>query len=279
MADLRPQSRFVTVNDVKVHYLDWGHESAPPVVLLHGLTSLARVWEHLAKGLRDDHHVIAPDMRGHGDTPSAGSYTEAGFVADLEGFVSKLGLKKLSLLGLSLGARVGMHYAARHPQNVHRLVLAEGPFWDEKDQAQQAARLASMRDFAVPRKDAVLEKMMSMNPRFRRDILSDFLDHNLKPADGGGFTWKYDRELRGGDAAKPLLGKPLADDWDAWKKVKSPTLVIRGAESTALTAELADRLVKENPVAKLVTIAEAGHTVHVEQPDLLLKHAREWLNG
>ena len=73
---VEPQQRFVKSQRVQISYWDWGNEGAPPLVLVHGGRDHARSWGHLAEELRADYHVVAPDLRGHGDsgwTPG-GSY-------------------------------------------------------------------------------------------------------------------------------------------------------------------------------------------------------------
>ena len=63
---VQPKSRTVTANGINLHYLDWGREGAPPLVLLHGLRGHAHVWEDVAESLCDDYHVYALDQRGRG---------------------------------------------------------------------------------------------------------------------------------------------------------------------------------------------------------------------
>jgi esterase len=274
-----PSEKTLSVNGLKLHYLDWGNPGAPPLVLIHGMTSLAHVFDHLARGLAGSYHVIAFDQRGHGDSDSSPQYTEALYLSDLEGVVSQLGLKRPILVGMSIGARTAAEYAIKHPDGVARVVAIEGPVWTEKEMKEYGEMLASMRDFAVPNRELVLEKMAGGNPRYNREILKNYLEHNLKPNGAGGLTWKYDRELRGGQSGAAFLAETTAPRWELWRGLKTPTLIVRGAESTGTTHEIAERLAKENPQIKAIHVPNAGGAVHVEQPDALLQTVSSWLKG
>src|SRR4029079_80790 len=122
--------RFVTVNGLRLHYLDWGAATQPPLILLHGIARHAHTFDHLAADLSRDHHVIALDMRGHGDSAWSpeGAYLVEDYVKDLEGLVAQLGLRRLTMLGNSTGGRVVQVFAGMHPELVDRLIVEDvGP--------------------------------------------------------------------------------------------------------------------------------------------------------
>src|SRR3954470_5605496 len=89
------QDRFVTVNGIRLHYLDWGSPDKPPFIMLHGISRVAHQFDHLAPAFALNHHVIAIDMRGHGDSgwSPEGAYVVEDYVKDLEAFVEKLNLR------------------------------------------------------------------------------------------------------------------------------------------------------------------------------------------
>jgi pimeloyl-ACP methyl ester carboxylesterase len=113
---LQPQSQMLTVNGLRVHYLDWGNVGAAPVVCVHGFTSCAQAFNALARHCAHRFHMLVPDVRGHGD--SAWSPTEAyqfsDQVGDLAAFVDQLGLEQFALIGTSMGGRIAMAYAGEH---------------------------------------------------------------------------------------------------------------------------------------------------------------------
>src|SRR5271166_4700909 len=107
MTDLtHPTDKTVTVNDLRLHYLDWGNPDAPAVVCVHGYTGSAQAFNALARQLCDRFHIIAPDVRGHGESAwsRAAQYQYADQAGDLAAFVDRLGLNRFVLIGTSMAA-------------------------------------------------------------------------------------------------------------------------------------------------------------------------------
>jgi len=112
--------RFVTLQGLRLHYVDWGNASAPPFIMVHGIDRIARTFDHVAPHFASRYHVIALDMRGHGDSgwDPAGRYTVEDHVGDLTGLVRELGLRDVTLWGNSTGGRVVRVFAGMHPELV-----------------------------------------------------------------------------------------------------------------------------------------------------------------
>src|SRR5712691_7954667 len=112
----QPHSTFLTVNDLRLHYFDWGNAGAPPVVCVHGYTSSAEAFNAPARRFQDRFRFIVPDVRGHGESAwspnSAYGYTEQ--ASDLAALVDALGLDRFTLIGTSMGGIIAMAYAAAH---------------------------------------------------------------------------------------------------------------------------------------------------------------------
>ena len=127
MAAALPTSRHLEINGLKFHYLDWGGDG-PPLVMLHGLTGHAHTWDHTAAALSARYHVYALDQRGHGDTDWASRYGIPAMLGDLLGFLDALQLPVVTLMGLSMGGIVAYQFTAAHPERVSRLVVLDiGP--------------------------------------------------------------------------------------------------------------------------------------------------------
>lgn len=124
------RDRFLTLNGLRAHYVEWGEADRPAIVMLHGLRSYARTFEPLAGRLQDRYRVLALDTRGRGDSdwdPNGAYHTES-YVADLEKFTDLLGLDGFVLLGHSMGGATTYVYAARHPERVRAAVVEDiGP--------------------------------------------------------------------------------------------------------------------------------------------------------
>src|SRR5207248_10679015 len=125
---VRPVDRSLLVNGLRLHVLDWGGDGRPPLLLLHGFTGHAHAWDSLAIALQPHFHVLALDARGHGDSDPAEVYDAAGAFRDLSSVVDQLGVRALTLVGLSMGGRNAMYFAAKRPEMVERLVVLDiGP--------------------------------------------------------------------------------------------------------------------------------------------------------
>ncbi len=128
---LTPVSQFVTVNDLRLHYLEWAGRGTP-VVMVHGLASVCHMFDLVAPWLTSLGRVVALDQRGHGesDKPDSG-YDFASIVGDLAGFLSAVELAEPCVLaGHSWGGSVALDFAATHPDRVKGLVLIDGGFSD-----------------------------------------------------------------------------------------------------------------------------------------------------
>jgi len=118
------QSQFTEVNGVRLHYRVAGQ--GDPVVLLHGFAETSHMWLPLMKELARTHQVIAPDLRGFGDSAKpADGYTKAAMAQDIHALVASLGLKKVGMVGHDIGLMVAYAYAAQYPGEVERLVLMD----------------------------------------------------------------------------------------------------------------------------------------------------------
>src|SRR5262249_51173146 len=127
---LQPKSISLTVNSLRLHYLDWDNAAAPPVVWVHGYTSSAEAFNAPARHFQERCHSIAPDVRGHGESAwsPTGAYHYGDQVSDLEGLVNQLGLEQFTLVGTSMGGIIAMTYAGAHPERLVRLVINDiGP--------------------------------------------------------------------------------------------------------------------------------------------------------
>jgi pimeloyl-ACP methyl ester carboxylesterase len=118
------EDKFADVNGIKLHYLIAG--KGDPVVLLHGFAETSHMWLPLIAKLSDKHTVIAPDLRGFGQSsaPSDG-YTKAAMAQDIHALVKSLKYDRIRLVGHDIGLMVAYAYAAQYPGEVERLVLME----------------------------------------------------------------------------------------------------------------------------------------------------------
>lgn len=125
------ERRKVKLSTVELSYLEW-HQGQTPLLLLHGLADHAWVWSSLGNYLGDKYHIVAPDLRGHGDSdkPEKG-YKFSDYIADLEGLMNHLGWSSANILAHSWSAKLATIWATNHPERFQRLILVD-PFFIDK---------------------------------------------------------------------------------------------------------------------------------------------------
>ncbi len=270
--------RTAKVNGITLHYLDWGPADAPPVVLLHGITGHARVWDHLAARLVPGRRMLALDQRGHGDSDPApdDDYRVGTMADDVAAFVGSLRIDRLALLGHSMGGRIAIKYAADHAARLERLVIVDiGPDINlaglerVRDMMAQSPERIESEDWAV-------EYIRRANPLQDLDMLRERVRHGLKRLPDGELTWKYAKGLR--DMMREGR-RDAVDLWEPLPRIPCPTLVVRGAESDILSAEVAKKMTERLPDGRMVEIAGAGHTVPADRPEEFVRQIRAFLGA
>ncbi len=274
---VQPKSRTVAANGINLHYLDWGTEGNPPLVMLHGLRGHANVWADVAESLLGDYHVYAVDQRGRGDTDHApgGDYSTEAFVADLLGFVDAIGLDKFVLFGHSMGGRNSMAFAGEHPERLERLCVVDiGPRVEAAGGNRITEELRSLPPGFDNFEDA-LAHVQTGNRFASESVMRRRLTGQTRQLSDGKIGWKFDPEIReqriNGTAA------PAADLWPSLENITCPTLVVRGTETDLLTQETADRMVDTLAQGSMVNIERAGHMVFEDNPSDFIDAVKSWL--
>ncbi len=123
-----PTSHYFYSLRLKLHYVDWGNHDKPPLLLIHGGRDHARNWDWVAADLRRDYHVIAPDLRGHGDSQWAmgSSYAMIDYTVDVAKLLKGLSLFPITIIGHSLGGSIALQYTGTYPDRVKKVVAIEG---------------------------------------------------------------------------------------------------------------------------------------------------------
>jgi pimeloyl-ACP methyl ester carboxylesterase len=261
----RVQDRTVKLNGLNFHYRDWGNEGAQALVLLHGFTGHARTWDTFARAMCDRYRVLAFDQRGHGETDWADDYSPERGVEDIDAFVRELGLRRFALLGLSMGGRNAFAYAGTHPgpETVERLVIVDiGPEVAAAGGQRIMAGVQARDVFDDP--EQAVQQARAANPRAPEDELRHRFLNNLKQTEDGRWTWRYDKALRA--PGRPRPRQDPEEGWALLRRITAPTLLVRGELSDVLAPEVAERMVREIPNCRLVTVPNAGHSIPLDNP-------------
>jgi pimeloyl-ACP methyl ester carboxylesterase len=284
MNKLNPTSNRFTSQRINLHYLDWGNPDAPLLVLVHGARDHARSWDWVAEELRDDWHIVCPDLRGHGDSAWSpdGSYTILSYVADLAQLLHQIGDDPVSIAAHSLGGAIALRYAGLFPQKVRRLAAIEGlgiasssngDLFDQWRDWMTERRALSGRS---PRRYATLEeafsRMRAANTYLSVEQALHLTVHGSTRNEDGTFSWKFDNYTR----SNFPLGVSDADVHRLWGCINCPVWLVHGADSWASHPGTDGRhtFFKQ---ATVTSYEEAGHWVHHDRLNSFTSDLRQFL--
>jgi len=286
-----PTSHSYFSQRLRLHYVAWGNEDAPPLLLVHGGRDHCRNWDWVAQALRDEYHILAPDLRGHGDSQwmIGAGYSMIDYVYDVAQLVHQQKLAPLTIIGHSLGGAISLQYTGIYPETVSKLVAIEGlgppPEMIAERKGKHADRrmrewIEMMRGMAgrSPHRYATIDEAVArmqdansfLSPEQARHLTIQGTDQN----EDGTYIWKFDNYVR---AFSPYLFN-AEEAHELWQKIKCPTLLVRGTSSWA-SDPLTDGRAEYFSNAHVVNVDNAGHWVHHDQLDVFLKHVREFLAG
>ena len=250
-----------------------------PVVLLHGLTGSASTWDALATSLAEaGHPVVAVDLIGHGasDAPEAEArYAIERVADDLVALLGELGHRRARWLGYSMGGRVALLLAARHPESVAALVL-EGATAGLADEGERVGR-ARADDALAGRIErhgvaAFVDEWERLPLWESQRSLPAAVRERLRAQRLGNTAAGLARALRGMSVGRqPSL-------WEELGSLRSPTLLVAGSLDGKFTA-IAREMARALPNATMEPIEGAGHAAHVERPQAFARAVLRFLGG
>jgi esterase len=250
---------------VTLFHRDLGGTGKPPLVVLHGMLGSSRNWQTVGRELAARYHVLALDLRNHGGSPHAGEMTYETMLADVVGWLDRQGLQQATFVGHSMGGKVAMLLACRHPGRVARLVVVDiAP----KDYSWPEHRLefAAMNELDL----ATLRSRAEAETRFAPGVpgwaMRKFLLTNLERDMAGRWRWVVNLPVL--TAALPALEtNPLA----AEDRFAGPVLFIVGGKSRYVRSDDWPTMTGHFPAAKLATITDSGHNPHMEAREAFVR--------
>ncbi len=268
---------------LSLHALEWSRDGVP-LVFVHGFGNEAHVWDDLAPAVAPYYRTLALDLRGHGDSdrdPEA-RYDYDFHLADLEAATAALGIERLVLVGHSLGGRIAMLFAGRHPERMAGLVIVDSaPELDPRGTVRIQLDLQRGDTGAGPgggpsfASEVEYRELLARSyPAAGREQLQRLARHGLRARPDGRFEPKLDpawfrgRAGAGEAALREREARLTRELWEALARVPCPALVVRGAASDVVSADVADRMAGEVLAqGRLVGIPRAGHSVMVDNPE------------
>ncbi len=249
------------------------------MIILHGLYGSSDNWVSIARELSDRFEVFVPDQRNHGESPRAGQHDYGSMSGDLCEFMDDNGIRKVLLLGHSMGGKTAMLFAMECPERVASLIvvdIAPVAYHDMALNSSIAANHAKMIDAMLAVDLASAESREEVSLALSTAIGSErvrmFLLKNLSRDSEQRFFWKINL---------PVLRENLDEIMDAlpYEEVLKkggikgfPVMFVRGEKSDYIAPEHHALIKQLFPTAEIVSIPGAGHWLHAEQPELLIKN-------
>jgi esterase len=256
--------RRIDIDDMRIHYLEWGAPGARPLLLLHGIARCAHAFDHLAPHFAERYRVLAIDLRGHGDSgwDAGGNYLVEDYVRDVEGLIDRLGLTNMVLWGNSTGGRVAQMIAGRHPELVRAVIVEDvGPERPTEISNRRANRMSGEENGWTSR-DELLAKIRNDNPRWLEPVARNLVQHAARERDDGRVVWKRDPAI--------LKGFVPTELWETVKKIRAPIVYVLGGASTIVPQHTQHEIKAALPQVEIVTMPGLGHYPSDEDPGAFL---------
>jgi pimeloyl-ACP methyl ester carboxylesterase len=287
--EISPTSRYFISQRLKLHYVDWGNATAPTLLLLHGGRDHCRSWDWVARQLCADWHVLALDLRGHGDSVWSpdGDYSLAAHVYDLTQWIHQLQMSPVTIVAHSLGGNIALRYTGLYPDQVQRLVSIEGLGPSPKILAERDGQKLQDRwhkwiderralSGRMPRRYASFEdalaRMRSENKFLSEAQALHLTKYATSRNEDGSWSWKFDNYLHNFSPVDLSVEQVQS----LWAAITCPTLLCYGDKSWASNPGK-DGRASHFRNARVASFPNAGHWVHHDQLGAFMLELRYFL--
>lgn len=276
-----PRSSYIAVDGFELHVTEWGERGRPALVMWHGLARTGRDFDEAAAALSDEYFVLCPDTLGRGLSSwardPAVDYSYASFGRTAEAMLDACGIKTTRWVGTSMGGLLGVTLAAGSlAERITHLVINDiGP-------DIPAAGVERITDYVgnppkvatVTELEAWLRRSYAPFGQNTDAFWRRMADTSSRRSDDGQVTCHYDPAI----IAQFTCHKADLDVWDAYDRLRLPTLLLRGATSDVLSAEVAQKMTGRGPCPRLVEMPDCGHAPTLATPGEIAI-LREFLAG
>jgi pimeloyl-ACP methyl ester carboxylesterase len=291
MFTAQPTSHSFISQRLRLHYVDWGNASAPPLVLVHGGRDHCRSWDWVADRLRHDWHVVAVDLRGHGDSAWSpdGDYTLPSYIYDLAQFIHQLSVPQVTLVAHSLGGVISLRYAGMFPEKLAKLAVIEGIGPTELMIAHRSQMTLVERwrqwieerrkiSGRMPRRYASFEdalaRMRSENTYLSAGQAAHLTANAASRNEDGTWSWKFDNYMH----LTPPVDLTPEEVYSLWHAIDCPTLLLHGDQSQ-FASTLTDGRLAHFRHATVARFADAGHWPQHDEFEPFMAALGKFLQG
>ncbi len=280
-----PTSHSYYSQRLRLHYLDWGNEDAPTLLLVHGNRDHCHNWDWVAAELASEFHVVAPDFRGHGDSQwvIGSAYSHSEYVYDLAQLIHQRSLGPLHVIAHSLGGGVALRYAGIYPDQIHKMVVIEGwggppsmynqqpPHERMENWIEQTRKVSGRLPKRYVSLEEAYERMQEANKHLSAEQARHLTIHGSNQNEDGTYSWKFDNYTH----VMSPFDMTMDQSRELWKRIDAPLLLVSGNESWMGQARREDpSTLFQN--ARHVAMENAGHWVHHDRLDDFLALTREF---
>lgn len=268
---------------MKLFYRKYG-ETGPPLIIVHGLYGSGDNWVTIARELSSRFEVYVLDQRNHGQSPHSESHDYPSMRDDLKKFMDAEGIEQAVLIGHSMGAKTIMFFAASWPDRVQSLIsvdMSPGAYHelavDSRSAANHGKMIDAMMELDLSRFSSREEIDLALSPKIGSERVRSFLLKNVQRDKNGNFSWRINLPALRRNLDRILDGLDVEEIAAKGGITGFPALFISGEKSDYIRAEDHQLIRRVFPAAQVVTLPNAGHWVHAEQPALLVKNLRYFL--
>ena len=254
-------------NPVVLNTMEMGAPDFPALIVLHGLFGSSTNWRSITKVLANDFHVIAADMRNHGESPWSDKMRYTDMAADVALLIDQLGLERPAVIGHSMGGKAAMAMAQMDLAQIDKLIVADiapvsyGHSHENYVNAMQQIDLENISS----RRD-VHKRLANTIPE---PGIRQFLLQNLNRRDDG-YSWRINLEAIQNNMQALL-------DYQFDQVCDTETLFIAGEHSNYISAASNQTMARLFPASRIKTIKNAGHWLHAEQPARFVETVKSFL--
>jgi esterase len=265
---------------MKLFYRKYG--AGPPLIILHGLYGSSDNWVSIAKSLGDKFTVYLPDQRNHGQSPHDKIHDYNSMSNDLHELIVDLKLNKIFLVGHSMGGKTAIAFTLRWPEMINGLLIADiSPFVNENSKNEAYNKHLNILEAILSVDLSMISSRAEAETILQKKISNEkergFVLKNLQRNSGNSFSWKLNAsalhhnlgKIMEGIDRKTFMGEQITG---------FPVIFLQGADSDYLPSEDFRDIQKIFPGAEIIKIKNAGHWLHADQPEEVVKSVRKLMN-
>ncbi len=254
---------------MQLHFQTYG--SGRPLLILHGLFGSLDNWQGISRRLASNFQVFGIDLRNHGRSPHSTEMDIPVMADDVFELSQQQQLADIFLLGHSLGGKVAMELALRHPALVKKLVVVDIP--PGVTAPRHTAMLHAMGGLDLQTFTTRAQMEEALEPAIPERVVRQFLLKSVERGENGKFRWRLNLEEI--QRNYPKLNEEIPDG----RRYENPVLFIRASDSDYMTGADLTRIKELFPRGQMVVIPGAGHWVHAEAPELFTSIVLKFLQG